>query len=233
VINYGIELDRFNNKPNNEMVNSTLRGTYNIPPNVPILLHIGRLDVDKSVDIVVRAAAKAMSCNDAHLLIVGDGTEKNKLIQLCKDLNISERSHFPGYIVSRQSLAEVYRIATLFVTASEVETQGIVLVEAAACGLPIVAVNATCIPEIVKHGKNGYLTAPKDSDGMANYLSFLLTNPDKAVRMGRAGYSIGKKFSKQKMIHEHLDLYARLISHSKYYSVSSQGTWEKLRTPFV
>ena len=81
-INYGIELGYFHNKPNDEKLNHALRKKFNISPGMPVLLHVGRLDVDKSVDIVVRAAAKSMSMNDAHLLVIGDGTEKNKLKSL-------------------------------------------------------------------------------------------------------------------------------------------------------
>jgi len=76
VINYGIELDYFHKRSKNEMAESILRKKFGIPLDVPIVLHIGRLDIDKSVDIAIRAAARSMVGNDAHLLIVGDGTEK-------------------------------------------------------------------------------------------------------------------------------------------------------------
>jgi glycosyltransferase involved in cell wall biosynthesis len=196
------------------------------------LLHVGRLDVDKSVNIVIRAAAMSMIQNEAHLLIVGDGTEKAKLVRLCKELGIGARSHFPGYVTSRPDLADVYRMARVFVTASEIETQGIVLLEAAACGLPIVAVNATCIPEIVKDGLNGYLIAPGNIAGMANRLSELLSFRKKARLVGQKGCSISKNFSKQKTINEHVSFYAKAIQNSKRSQVPSLRAWLKLRPPF-
>jgi len=232
VINYGIELDYFYNGSKNGSVEITLRKKFNIPLGVPILLHVGRLDLDKSVEIVIRAAARSMSGNDAHLLVIGDGTERIRLVRLCKDLGVGGRSHFPGYITSRQELAYVYRTAAIFVTASEIETQGIVLLEAAACGLPIVAVNATCIPEIVKDGFNGFLVAPRDVDSMANRLIKLLLDRENAKLMGEAGCSIGKKFSKQNMIDEHAYLYAKAALNSERIPVSSQRAWQKMRNPF-
>ena len=232
VINYGIELDCFHNGMKDELAERTFRKSFDIPVNVPILLHVGRLDVDKSVEIVVRAAARSMAWNDAHLLVVGDGTEKARLMRLCKELGISKRSHFPGYITSRRNLADVYRMADIFITASEIETQGIVLLEAAACGLPIVAVNATCVPEIVKDGLNGFLVAPGDVDRMADRLSRLLSDRNKARVMGQSGCSISKNFDKQKMIDEHANLYAKVILTSRSYSVSFQNSWQRQRTPF-
>jgi len=230
-INYGIESDYFHNRPNDGNVNRKLRKKFNIPPDVPVLLHVGRLDADKSVDIVVRAVAKSMSKNDAHFLLIGDGTEKIKLIALCEKLGIIQRSHFPGYIISRQELADVYRMATVFISASEIETQGIVLVEAAACGLPLVAVRATCIPEIVKDGKNGFLTPKRDIYSIADSLDKILSNREITVQMGEASNLISKKYSTQKMVDEHSSLYTKL--ESKHCSVSSQRIWQKLRPPFT
>jgi len=232
VIKYGIELDYFHNGSKNKLAESTLRKKLNIPSFVPILLHVGRLDLDKSVDVVVRAAARSMAGNDAYLLVVGDGTEKVRLMKLCKDLGIENRSRFPGYIIAREELADVYRMSTVFVTASEIETQGIVLLEAAACGLPIVAVNATCIPEIVKDGQNGFLVPPKDIGHMAICLHKLLSKRETAKLMGGAGYLMSKNYSEQKTVDEHANLYTQAILSSSRYSVPIQSTWQKMRNPF-
>jgi glycosyltransferase involved in cell wall biosynthesis len=232
VIQYGIDLECFHNGSEDKLAESILRRRFNIPTSAPILLHVGRLDVDKRVDIVVRAAARSMSWNDAYLLVVGDGTEKRRLEKLCKELGISARSRFPGFIISRGDLADVYRMATVFVTASEIETQGIVLIEAAACELPIVAVNATCIPEIVKEGSNGFLVAPGDVNGMATCLSRLLSNSENAQNMGKIGWSISKKFSKYKTIDEHVNLYAKAIQSSDHVLVTSERTRQIFRNLF-
>lgn len=232
VINYGIDLNYFHNGLKNGLVERAMRKKFNIPTNASILLHVGRLDLDKSVDIVIRAAAKTMADSDAHLLVIGDGTEKARLVRLCKDTGIGDRCHFPGYITSREELADVYRMAAVFITASEIETQGIVLLEAAACGLPTVAVNATCIPEIVKDGVNGFLVMPKDIDGMANSLSRLISDREIAKKMGMASCSISKDFSKQKTIDEHAYLYAKAVLASKRHPVSTRKIWQNLRDPF-
>lgn len=232
VIHYGIDLDCFHNGSENEWAKSRLRKKFNIPTSAPILLHVGRLDVDKKVDVVVRAAAMSMVRNEAYLLVVGDGTEKGRLMGLCEVLGISSRSRFPGYITSREELADVYRMATVFVTASEIETQGIVLLEAAACGLPLVAVNATCIREIVKHGLNGLLIAPGDIGSLATSLNRLLSDQANAQKMGRIGCSISKRFSTSKTIDEHVNLYIKAIKSANHQPVPSQRTGQNYRNLF-
>ena len=188
-----------------------IRQKWNLPPSLPILLHVGRLDTDKHVDRVIHAAARTLTELSAHLLIIGDGTQKQALIKLCKSLGISDRVHFPGYISKEAGLPEIYRIASLFVTASEIETQGIVLLEAAASGLPIVAVRATCIPEIVHHGMNGYLAESADFNGLSNAMNLLLKDPQKAKVMGKASLTLAAKHDLHYTNNAHDQLYGQLV----------------------
>ena len=131
-----------------------------------------------------------MQKTDVHLLVVGDGHQKEALQKLSKSLGIERRCHFLGYISIEDGLPEIYCMADIFVTASEIETQGIVLLEAAASGLPIAAVRATCIPETVHDGVNGYLTEPNDPIALGNAITDLIMNPVKAEQMGKAGRSL-------------------------------------------
>lgn len=188
-ISNGIDLQSFHPhlSPDKE---TALRVRLNLPHKVPVILHVGRLDTDKHVNQVIQAAARAMQNTDAHLLIVGDGRQKTALMKLCQLIGIENRCHFPGYFSLEEGLPEIYRLASLFVTASEIETQGIVLLEAVASGLPVVAVRATCIPEIVHDGVNGHLTKPNDNIALGKAITDLLLNPDKAKQMGQAGLKI-------------------------------------------
>jgi glycosyltransferase involved in cell wall biosynthesis len=199
-----------------------IRQKWDLPPGVPILLHIGRLDADKRVDRVIHAAARTLKETDAHMLIIGDGTQKPALIKLCKSVGISARVHFPGYISKEEGLPEIYRIASLFVTASEIETQGIVLLEAAASGLPIVAVRATCIPEIVHHGMNGYLAESADFDGLSNAMSVLLKDPQKAKLMGKASLTLAAKHDLHYTNNAHDQLYSQLVRQVRTQRVEAE-----------
>lgn len=190
VISCGIDLSVFSPEQKLPDQSVDLRLKLRIPPQAPIILHVGRLDKDKQVERVVQAAAMTMCQTSAHLLIVGDGTEKSRLMELCKQLGIEERSHFPGFVSKDEGLPELYRVSNVFVTASEIETQGIVLLEAAASGLPLIAMQATCLHEIVHDGKNGYLLSPGDQAGMAERMTQLIQHPERAVEMGQMNRQI-------------------------------------------
>lgn len=212
-ISNGIDLQRFH-PPLSSDDGTATRTRLNLPSNIPILLHIGRLDKDKGVDKVIRAAAQALRESEAQLVVVGDGCEKKSLQNLCQTLGIAQRVHFTNLISDPQALSEIYRTANIFITASEIETQGIVLLEAAASGLPIVAVDATCISEIVHDQVSGFLTAPGDISGMTDRIITLLNNPTRARMMGMAGRTLTAAH----------DIQRTWSLHEKLYQVTVQRT---------
>jgi 1,2-diacylglycerol 3-alpha-glucosyltransferase len=206
-ISNGISLETFHSYLSSDD-NTALRKRLHLPPQAPVILHVGRLDLEKNVERVVQAAAQAMQQTDAHLLIAGDGRQKHILMKMCEVLKIVDRVHFPGYIAPQEGLPEIYRLASLFVTASEIEVQSLVLLEATASGLPIAAVNATFVPEIVHDGVNGFLVESGDINGLANAISTLLKNP-------KQGYEMGK-FSR--MLAETHDVHLSIDLHEQFYS---------------
>ncbi len=213
-ISNGIDLQTFH-PPLRDDDGAAIRQKWNLPTDVPILLHVGRLDPDKNVERVIQAAAQVMQGSPAHLLIIGDGLRKPALVKLCDSLGISDRVHFTGYISTSQGLPELYRIARLFVTASEIETQGLVLLEAAASGLPITAIRATCIPEIVHDGVNGFLAEPGDVEGLSRGMHILLSDESKAARMGQASLSLARQHDDRFTIESHEKLYRQLIEQAQ------------------
>ena len=223
-ISYGIDLEIF--RPALSLDEEVAaRQKWNLPSNVPILLHVGRLDIEKRVERVIQAAAKVLNQTNAHLVIVGDGSQKNNLVKLCNDIGITERVHFTGFVSAQEGLPEIYRLANLFVTASEIETQGIVLLEAAASGLPIVAVRATCIPEIVHNGINGHLTEPGATSALASAMSRLLKNPSKAKFMGKASRTLAEKHEICLGLDEHEQLYRQLVRKVRIQRVKAKTSF--------
>jgi glycosyltransferase involved in cell wall biosynthesis len=220
-IGFGLDLQTFRPAFSRDEETAT-RQKWNLPLGVPLLLHVGRLDPDKRVDQVIQAAAQTMHGHDVHLLIVGDGTQKPALINLCNSLGISERVHFPGFISANEGLPEIYRVARLFVTASEIETQGIVLLEAAASGLPLVAVNATCIPEIVHDGINGFLAEPGKISMLASAMSLLLNDQEKTGNLGRASRELAQRQGIHSTIEAHVVLYHQLVRQARVLYVQSR-----------
>jgi glycosyltransferase involved in cell wall biosynthesis len=102
----------------------------------------------------------------------------------------------------------------VFATASEVEIQSSVVMEAAAAGLPVVAMRASSMPEFVADGVNGCLAPPGDVPAMAERLEFLLANPERAAAMGLAGRALAERHSLAHSFEAHTRLYQGLASRS-------------------
>lgn len=228
IIHYGIDLETFHPRTNAEETN-TARIRYGLPFNAPIILYAGRLDMDKSVQRAILAAAEVVRHSDAHLLIVGDGNRKKHLMELCKNLGIESRTRFTGFISDKEELARIYRMSNVFITASEIETQGIVILEAAACGLPIVAVRATCIPEIVQHEMNGLLAAPGDIAAMSRALNRILNNSAAAQAMKIKSRSIAEKYSFETSFSKHEKFYRQMVRQKIRQGYASGKT---VKVPF-
>lgn len=210
-ISNGVDLTLFTPTPTHSREADHLYDQLGLDPEKPIILHVGRLDVDKRVEVVIRAASQALEQIDAQLLVVGDGECRGALLDLVTHLGIGERSYFTGFLNPKTEIPAIYRIASVFTTASDIETQGLVLLEAIASGLPVVAVEATCIPEIIKHNINGFLVQPGDVNALADKLVETLNNPSRGHQMGKIGRLIAQGHSMDESMDKHEDLYKSVV----------------------
>ena len=214
-ISNGIDLRVFKPQKINSKSKSPLIKKYGIDPDKPIILHVGQINFEKRVDIVAKAALDTLDVYDGQLLIVGNGTAMNSIRSMCERSNVSNKCFFLGYVGSRQELADLYRMSTVFITASPIETQGLVLLEAAASGLPIVAADATAIPEIVHNNRNGYLVCGDETSNYTDAILSILKSKKVQQSMGLESHKIAKQHDLQITIEEYVDLYRRLIGPAK------------------
>ncbi len=178
-ISNGIDLSRFAKG----RANADIYEKYNIPRNVPIVLYVGRVDPEKSLDVLMHAFVDVLQkVPKAHLVVVGDGTARQKLEKIAAKEGITSHAHFLGRIIG-DDLPQVYCTGTVFAITSKTETQSIVIMEAMASGLPVVTVKAGAVPELVKHGKNGYIYDPDDKDSVARGIAHILANKDLCEKM--------------------------------------------------
>jgi len=172
VLPTGIELDEFVN-----LDRGWLRKAYNIDENRSILLHVGRLGAEKNIGFLLQAAAGIIKqIPEVVLVLVGGGPKTVELKQLARDLGVIDNVIFTG-LLPREELVQAYGGADLFIFASLTETQGLVLGEAKAAGLPVVAVKASGSSEMVITGSDGILTE-LNLEEFQNAAISLLRNPD-------------------------------------------------------
>jgi glycosyltransferase involved in cell wall biosynthesis len=125
-------------------------------PKSKILLHVGRICKEKSIDKLILAfAAISQIIPDAKFIITSDGPEKKKLQSLVKILHLQDKITFTGVLPDKE-LVKLYKKAKLFLSASKTETQGIVALEACAAGCPVLTPKALGFRDFVRNGINGF-----------------------------------------------------------------------------
>ncbi len=175
------------------------------------VLYIGRVDPEKSISNVVKAFAKALKkVPDAEMVIVGDGIDVNHLKNLVSELEISDKVNFTGKIMPPE-LVEIYRSGTLFATASETETQGIVLIEAAATGLPLIAVDKGAVSELCQNGRNGELCQPGDIDGIAKAMVKILSSEELQKKYSEGSIEVSKMHDLNRTLSRFEEIYHEAI----------------------
>lgn len=153
------------------------------------LLFVGRLAAVKGVPVLLEAFAEVLAAHpEAELTLVGDGPERPRIETRAQELGCVGAVRFAGYLSQDEVAFELDR-ADLFVLPSFAEGVPVVLMEAMASRLPVVAPRIAGIPELVEDGGSGRLFAPGDASALAATMSELLADPDLRARMGNAGRS--------------------------------------------
>jgi glycosyltransferase involved in cell wall biosynthesis len=153
------------------------------------LLFSGRLNgphEQKGLDVLLKSLPQVLSHHKVVLNIIGTGPRLPQYQALAGELGIREHVRFLGF-VEHQQMPRQYQQVDLFVLPSRRESFGLVLAEAMACGLPVVATTAGAIPEVVEDGVTGVLVPPDDPEALANAVVSLLSDPQRMKAMGKAG----------------------------------------------
>ena len=190
VIATGIDTKRFETAPQAEV--AALRMRFGFGAQQPVLLSVGRLGREKSVDTLLRA----LSCSrhsDTALLVVGDGPDRRELQHTARELRLGERVRFAGYLEG-SDLVAAYHLADAFVFASTTETQGLVIGEALAAGLPVIAVQDPAVADFVVDGETGFMV-PAHHEPMARAIDTTLDNDELRAAMGAASAERAGHFS--------------------------------------
>ena len=142
-------------------------------PHEKILMHISNFRPVKRTQDVVEVFRQVQEQVPAKLLFVGEGPDLPKIQCKIKELGLSEKVHFLG---RQDDVAQVISMADILMLPSEKESFGLVALEAMACGVPTIGSEAGGIPELVLHGKTGFLSPIGDTKSMAENAIRLLTN---------------------------------------------------------
>ncbi len=194
-----------------DAVRLALREDLGLDENVAIVVLVGELNERKGQQHVIRAAPGILEhAPDTHFVFVGDGDARGLIESEIADKGLQSRFSLLGF---RDDIPEILVASDVLVLPSRLEGFGYVLVEAMAAGLPVVASNASSIPEVVEEGVTGYLHPVGDIEVLAGHVCALLSSPERAQRMGHRGRAaVANRFHIKRMLDEVESLFTRRLS---------------------
>ncbi len=181
-------------------------------PDEKLVVHVSNFRPVKRVEDVIRTFARVAEGVGARLLMIGDGPERQKALELAADLNIGGRVSFLG---SFPRVEDVLAISDLFLLPSTEESFGLAALEAMSSGVPVVASRVGGIPEVVVDGETGFLCAPKDTQAMAAAALKLLTDSALYEQMSRAARTRAvERFNENEVVPLYTQAYERALERS-------------------
>ncbi|MCX5725969.1 MAG: glycosyltransferase family 4 protein [Candidatus Saganbacteria bacterium] len=188
-----------------------IRERFNIKKETALLLYVGRLSKEKNLYFLLDAFSIVLKYfPETKLMLVAKGPLEKSLRKYARNLKVSGNVIFTGE-VKFPEVFNYYKASDLFVFSSLTETQGLVLTEALASGLPIVAIAAEGAKEMVKNGEDGFLTGPSKEDFAYSIIELIINKPLRESMKKRARERAIAAFSSKAMAVKALDIYSSLL----------------------
>lgn len=206
------------------------RRKFKIPPAAFVVGHVGRLAPEKNLSFLAGAIAHFLrDAPDAVFLLVGGGPSEAEVRAVCEKAGVADRLIFAGKQTGRP-LHDAYAAMDVFAFASFSETQGMVLAEAMAAGLPVVALDANGVREVVQHERNGFLlAADTTARDFAHHLAQLRTQKRQRAAFAATAGETARLFSREHCAELALDFYREIRRATRRERrVNEQSPWSSL-----
>ncbi|MGH9709979.1 MAG: N-acetyl-alpha-D-glucosaminyl L-malate synthase BshA [Candidatus Acidiferrales bacterium] len=168
------------------------------PNGEPILMHLSNFRPVKRITDVIEIFALVREKMPAKLVMIGDGPDHGAAEHLVRQKKLGRDVFFLG---KQSHIQDFLGLADIFLLPSDLESFGLAALEAMACEVPVVATNVGGLPEVVTHGVDGFLVAPRDVAGAAKYAIEILSRADRGREMGKqARINARKKFCSNDVI---------------------------------
>ncbi len=213
----GIDLSQFVPISQDAPELEVLRQKYGLTQEHNLLLTVGRLSEEKSHDMLIRQLPELVAQDSSiRVMFVGDGPDRVKLEKLCQKLHVSDHVIFTGKVPFNQ-IHLYYNLATLFVSCSKTETQGLTIIEAMACNIPVIVYDDTHVKDIVYHKKTGYVFTTEKQ--LLENIQHALSNPVIRNLMTHNAQIIVQSISKENYGKNIEKIYASIIKQPRLTAI--------------
>ena len=212
IVQTGIEPSLFATTEETERVAQALRARYNIPRSAHAFIYVGRMSDEKNVMYLIEAFARLEKNNpDTYMFFVGEGKARERYEETAKELGV-RNAIFTG-AVRHEDIPTYYHAADAFLFASLTDTQGIVILEAMASGLPVVALRDGALIDVIHHKENGFLLDVKATpETFAAQVENLLKDETGYRRLSVNALTTATKFTEKKMAEQLAVIYEGLVT---------------------
>ena len=175
-----------------------------------VITHVSNLRPVKRIDTVMAVFARVAADVPSRLLIVGDGPELGTVYRLGRELGVS---HLVDALGAQDAVIPLLSASDLFLLPSAQESFGLAALEAMACEVPVVASDVGGLPEVIEHGRSGFLHRLNDVEGMASSALRLLTDDGLHARIARAArHRVGEQFCVDRVLPMYEECYERVLA---------------------
>lgn len=207
VIYNGVDISAFDDKGNTD----SLKRELGLKSDAPIVGVTARLGPEKGHTYLIEAACIVKkNIPNVVFILAGDGSQREQLERYVRKMNLAANFKFLGF---RKDIIPITHIYDVSVLPSKYESLPYALIEAMACSKPVIGTRVGGVPEIIENAKTGYVVEPRSPVTLADAITGLLTNQEKARQMGTAGRQrVERLFQQDRMVKETLTLYDQLLS---------------------
>jgi glycosyltransferase involved in cell wall biosynthesis len=217
IIPTGMEMERFAGGDGQRF-----RAQLGIAPAQPVLVHVGRIAHEKNIDFLFRMFAGVVRHKPGAVFVVaGEGPALASCKAYVRSLGLAEHVRFVGYLSRERELLDCYRAGDVFVFSSKTETQGLVLLEAMALGVPVVSTAHMGTADIIEP-QRGAQVAPDDEGEFANIVLRLLEDASRRAAMSAEARAYASTWSASAMADRLSELYSTVAGQAERNSPVSQ-----------
>lgn len=207
IVPTGIDLDEFSGGEG-----ARFRQAQGIRADQPVLVTVSRLAAEKNIGFLLRVVRALLEeFPDLAFIVAGEGPDAESLRAQARALAIEKHLHFPGNLDRRTTLLDCYRAGDVFVFASPTETQGLVLIEAMALGVPIVSTAVMGTATVLRKAQGARISEENVGE-FAEHVATLLRSPAERARLAQYGREDARAWSAPVLMRRTLDLYEHLAA---------------------